>query len=140
MDQEALRVLIVDDDAAAAIDLERLLHAHGHTVHVSYRASDALELAVVIRPHLILHDIVMPTMGGYEAARRLRAIPVLAHTLLIACSGSINERKVRQAGFNGWLIKPVRDADLQTIITIAHECIANTRRDLDIGDWFKQPD
>src|SRR5438270_811377 len=57
-------------------------------------------------PDLILHDIVMPTMGGYEAARRLRAIPALTRTLLIACSGSINEEKARQPGFNGWLLNP----------------------------------
>src|SRR5881227_948749 len=113
VDQKSLRVLVVDDDAGAATALARLLRTHGHSVHVSHAAKEALELAVVRRPNLILHDIMMPEIDGYEAARRLRASPNLARTLLIACSGLIDEHKAREAGFNGWLPKPIAQGDLQ---------------------------
>ena len=53
----------------------------------------------------------MPIIDGYEAARRLRTIPALALTVLIACSATVDEHKARQAGFDGWLIKPVGEPD-----------------------------
>jgi CheY-like chemotaxis protein len=139
MDQKSLRVLVVDDDAGAATALTRLLRALGHSVYVSHAAKEALELAVVGRPNLILHDIIMPEMDGYEAARRLRAIPTLARTLLIACSGLIDEQKAREAGFNGWLPKPIAQGDLQKIITIALERATNDSQDFGIAAWPKQP-
>jgi|SRR4051794_22836085 CheY-like chemotaxis protein len=107
--------------------------------HVSHAAKEALDLAVVRRPDLILHDIMMPEMDGYEAARRLRDIPNLAPTLLIACSGFIDEQKAREAGFNGWLPKPVAHGDLEKVITIALECATNDSYDFGMGAWPKQP-
>jgi two-component system CheB/CheR fusion protein len=115
--QIPLLVLVVDDDTAAANGLSRLVRACGHTVHVSYDPLEGIELASAVRPHLILHDIAMPSIDGYEAARRLRRTPQLAHTVLIACSATVDEQRARQCGFDGWLLKPISDRDLSAVIT-----------------------
>src|SRR4051812_12229840 len=107
MEQTTVRVLVVDDDTGTAKALARLLRAYGHIVHIAHSGAEALELAVQVSPDLILQDIAMPSMDGYEVARHLRTIPALARTILIACSGSVDEQRARQAGFDGWLVKPV---------------------------------
>jgi CheY-like chemotaxis protein len=114
-------------------------YARSGTVFTYRMLRKRRELAVVGRPNLILHDIIMPEMDGYEAARRLRAIPTLARTLLIACSGLIDEQKAREAGFNGWLPKPIAQGDLQKIITIALERATNDSQDFGIAAWPEQP-
>ena len=111
-----LNVLIVDDDAGAARALARLLRAGGHTAHVSYDAREGFELASRIKPDLILHDLAMPGIDGHEAARRLRADPNFSNTVLIACSGSVDEERARAAGFDGWLVKPISDGDLDAVL------------------------
>src|SRR3954465_6207247 len=108
----ALRILVIDDDIGAATALGRLLRACGHTVQLSDRVVEGLELASRMAPDLILLDITMPGIDGYEAARRVREMPSLAGALLIACSGGVDERKAREAGFDGWLVKPISDTDL----------------------------
>jgi CheY-like chemotaxis protein len=111
-----LTVLIVDDDAGAARALARLLRACGHTAHVAYDAQEGFELASRMKPDLILHDLAMPGIDGHEAARRLRAAPEFSNTVLIACSGSVDEEKARAAGFDGWLVKPISDGDLDAVL------------------------
>jgi CheY-like chemotaxis protein len=111
-----LSILIIDDDVGATNALRRLLRACGHTVHVAYTALEGLELASRIQPDLILHDLAMRPIDGYEAALRLREIPSLSGTMLIACSGSVDEMKARAAGFDGWLVKPVSDGDLDAVL------------------------
>ena len=114
-----MSVLVVDDDIGAANALGRLLRAMQHIVHVAHDSIDGLELAVKVRPDLILHDIVMPPIDGYEVARRLRAIPAMSKTLLIACSAAVDERVARRAGFDGWLLKPVSDGELDSVLAMA---------------------
>ena len=114
-----LNILVVDDDIGTAKALGRLLRALGHTAHISHSAVEGLELASQLKPDLILHDLLMSQVDGYEAARRIRKMPSLAKTLLVACSGSVDERKARAAGFDAWLIKPVGDNDLDTVIAMA---------------------
>ena len=114
--RNTLSVLIVDDDAGAARALARLLRAGGHTAHVAYDAREGFELASRIKPDLILHDLAMPGIDGHEAARRLRADPNFSNTVLIACSGSVDEERARAAGFDGWLVKPISDGDLDAVL------------------------
>jgi CheY-like chemotaxis protein len=111
-----LTVLIVDDDVGAGRALARLMRACGHTAHVAYSAEEGFELASRVKPDLILHDLAMPGIDGEEAARRLRATPDFAQTVLIACSGSVDEEKVRAAGFDGWLVKPIGEGDLDAVL------------------------
>ena len=114
----ALIILIVDDDIGAVNALGRLLRTYGHAVHISYSALETLELASRIKPDLILHDITMPVIDGYEAARRLRKVPLLSRMVLIACSGSVDKAKVQEAGFDGWLEKPISGTDLDTLLAM----------------------
>jgi two-component system CheB/CheR fusion protein len=119
--EDPLLILLVDDHPGVANAIGRLLGASGHDVHVSHDAAEGIALACRLRPDLILHDIVMVPMDGYEAARRLRNTPGLAATVLIACSASVDERKAREAGFDGWLIKPITDGDLDTVLAMVRE-------------------
>ena len=80
----------------------------------------------------------MPIIDGYEAARRLRTIPALALTVLVACSATVDEHKARQAGFDGWLIKPVGDGELQTVINLVRERIDNNVQDGCITEHAEQ--
>jgi CheY-like chemotaxis protein len=121
-----LNILVVDDDVGAAKALGRLLRAYGHTVRVSYTAREGLELAFRIKPDLILQDIAMSQIDGYEAARRLREMPSLSGTTLIACSGSVEEKQARAAGFDGWLVKPISEGDLHAVLTIVLQRVNQT--------------
>jgi CheY-like chemotaxis protein len=116
-----LRILVVDDDLGAAKALRRLLKAYGHRVAAAHSADEGLALALEIGPDLILHDIAMRPMDGYASARRLRETPALAGTVLIAWSGLLDEAKAREAGFDGWLHKPISAAELETVLALAIE-------------------
>jgi CheY-like chemotaxis protein len=116
-----LRVLLVDDDSGTAKALRRLLKAYGHRVEVAHSADEGLALACVMRPDLILHDIAMRSVDGYAAARRMRETPALAGTVLIACSGFMDEAKAREAGFDGWLHKPLSADELETVLAMVIE-------------------
>ena len=112
-------VLVVDDDIGTAKALQRLIKSYGHRVEVARSADEGLALARDACPDLILHDIAMRSVDGYEAARRLRQTPALAGTILIACSGFVDEAKAREAGFDGWLHKPISTGELETVLAMA---------------------
>jgi PAS domain S-box-containing protein len=105
-----LRVLIVDDNIDAAEMLAEWLVAVGHSVQVAGDGPTALEIATGFKPVVVLLDIGLPVMDGYEVARRLRELPGCATTRLIALTGygqeSDHERS-RRAGFEDHLVKPV---------------------------------
>lgn len=116
-----LRILVVDDHQGAATALARLLKALGHRVLVANTTLEGIELASRGELDLILHDLTMPVMDGYEAARGLRAMPALAGTLLIACSGSVDEAHAQRAGYDGWLEKPIRAETLDAVLEMAEQ-------------------
>lgn len=110
-----LNILVVDDNEEAATCLAMLLDANGHTVQVAYNGLLGLEAAKVFIPDVVLLDIGMPVMNGFETARAIRKIPTLANTVLIAFTGWGAENdhlKAKEAGFDYQLTKP---ADLGTI-------------------------
>ncbi len=117
----ALLILVVDDDGGTTKALRRLLKTYGHRVEVAHSADEGLALACDLRPDLILHDIAMRSGDGYAAARRMRETPALAGTLLVACSGLIDEAKARAAGFDGWLHKPITAGELETVLATVIE-------------------
>ncbi|MGH8258878.1 MAG: hybrid sensor histidine kinase/response regulator [Steroidobacteraceae bacterium] len=109
------RVLVVDDDADAADSIALLLRLDGHEVEVAYAALAGLEAAGRLLPDVILLDIGLPRMSGYEVARRLRSNEALRATRLIALSGfgrAEDREQSRAAGFDDHLIKP---ASLQAL-------------------------
>jgi PAS domain S-box-containing protein len=115
----ASRIVVVDDDVDAADSLARLLRIAGHEVLSVYDGPAALQRAEAFRPDLILLDIGMPVMDGYEAARRIRQTPSLRNVLLVAQTGwgqSEDRRRTREAGFDHHLIKPVDHTKLLALI------------------------
>jgi PAS domain S-box-containing protein len=119
-------VLVVDDNADAADALSRVLILAGYQTKVAYEAAMALAIAANLCPDVVLLDIGLPDMSGYELARRLRAEPWGAGMLLIAITGWGQEhdrRKSGEAGFNEHLTKPV---DPELLIGL----IARSKRDV----------
>jgi CheY-like chemotaxis protein len=84
---EVWRILVVDDNKDSADTLKMQLEREGHTVWSTYDGVSALALASKCLPEVILLDIVMPGVTGHEVARRLRAMPDLASTLIVAVTG-----------------------------------------------------
>jgi signal transduction histidine kinase/ActR/RegA family two-component response regulator len=114
-DNGNLRVLVVDDNADAAQMLAALLEVQGHAVSVEYDARGALARARSEHPDVLLLDIGLPDMDGYELARRLRAQPENARATLVALTGygqNQDRAEARQAGFDHYLVKP---ADLNEV-------------------------
>jgi PAS domain S-box-containing protein len=108
------RVLVVDDNADAADSLAVLLRLLGHDVRVTHDGPRALAAAADGWPELVLLDIGMPGMDGYEVARRLRADPATAGAVLAALTGWGQEedrRRSKEAGFDHHLVKPA-DLDM----------------------------
>ena len=115
----AYRVLVVDDNVDAASSLALLLQMAGHKASHAHDGPSALEAAEKERPELILLDIGLPTLNGYEVCRRIRRQPWAASVLLIALTGWGQEedrRRSREAGFDGHLVKPVEYAELMALL------------------------
>jgi PAS domain S-box-containing protein len=103
------RILLVDDNRDATDSLALLLQMHGHDVLAAYEGASALDLATRERPAVILLDIGLPDMNGFELARQLRADPRTAKSVLIALTGygqPEDREKSLQAGFDHHLVKP----------------------------------
>ena len=103
------RVLVVDDNADAAESLGMLLEVRGNEVRIAYDGLQALEAAGDFDPDIVLLDIGMPKMSGYEVARRLRAKRGDS-VLIVAITGWGQEedrRRAREAGFDHHFTKPV---------------------------------
>lgn len=110
------RILVVDDNQDAADTLARVLELDGHSIEVVYTAHDAIARATATLPEVILLDIGLPDISGYEVATRLR--PMLKMTQIIALTGygqAEDVRKAGAAGFDAHVIKPV---DLERLARI----------------------
>ncbi len=104
------RVLVVDDTKSAAIILAKLLEMLGQNVSVAHSGAQALETAQREHPDLIISDIAMPMMDGYELARQLRRQPGLNDVMLVALTGygqDCDRQRTKAAGFSQHLVKPV---------------------------------
>jgi CheY-like chemotaxis protein/two-component sensor histidine kinase len=104
------RVLVVDDNIDSADSIAMLLQMSGHDVRVAYSGQDALDMAAEYQPDIVLLDIGLPGMDGYEVARRVRAQPQLEKVKLIAVTGygqEADRRQSQEAGFDYHLVKPV---------------------------------
>jgi PAS domain S-box-containing protein len=108
------RILIVDDNEDSTRTMAILQRRRGHETRTSFTGPDAVAVAAEFVPEVVLLDIGLPGMDGYEVARRLRAMPALAGAFLVAMSGYGSEEdraEARAAGFDEYLVKPV-DLDL----------------------------
>ncbi|MEX2173682.1 MAG: response regulator [Pirellulaceae bacterium] len=117
------RILIVDDNLDATISLGRLLGLMGNEVRVAHDGADALTEMQRFEPQVVLLDLGLPEMDGFEVARRIRARPEWDDVALVALTGWGHEKyrqRTRQAGFTAHLLKPVKmevlEATLQQVI------------------------
>jgi signal transduction histidine kinase len=113
------RILIVDDNIDAADTLAALLRQLGAVAATAYSGREALDAIEPFRPEVILLDIGMPGMDGYEAARRIRARTPAARLLLIALTGWGQEQDFERslaAGFDHHLVKPVELSRLRDLL------------------------
>jgi PAS domain S-box-containing protein len=121
-DQPSLRILIVDDNVDAAQMLGMLLSESGHDILTLHDGPSVLKTALEYHPHLILLDIGLPGMDGYEVARRLRQQEVFKSVILIAMTGYGNDSDVKRsqdAGFDHHLVKPLNFDKLKEILSNA---------------------
>jgi PAS domain S-box-containing protein len=110
------RILIVDDNADSADSLGMLLELEGHEVELSYDARDALRRVQALKPDVVLLDIGLPHVNGYEVARAMRSSEGLQGLRLVALTGygqAEDRQLARAAGFDEHLVKPVDPAALK---------------------------
>ena len=115
----ALRVLVVDDNKDTADVQAALLQHSGYQVRTAYDGMKAVETAAAFQPHVILLDIGLPEIDGYEVAWRIREDESLRHIVLIAMTGYGQAEDVRRsqaAGFDHHLVKPAAFADLHRVL------------------------
>jgi signal transduction histidine kinase/DNA-binding response OmpR family regulator len=108
--QSPKRILIVDDNVDAADSLALVLELDGHVTRSVYSAQEALEQALAFRPDVMLLDIGLPEVDGYEVARQVRSLPQLDRVRLVALTGygQVEDlRRAQEAGFDDHLVKPV---------------------------------
>jgi PAS domain S-box-containing protein len=121
-EQVSRRILIVDDNRDSAESLALLLEMAGHTTHVAHDGLDAVEMAARIRPDLVLLDLGLPRLNGYDAARRIRALPSGGPVVIVAVTGwgqDSDRQKTVEAGFDVHLVKPV-DPDVLIKLIASH--------------------
>ncbi len=112
-------MLIVDDNVSSAETLALLIGLSGHATHVAHSGFDALEAAEIHRPDVVLLDIGLPGIDGYEVARRLRLTGASRRALLVAVTGygqDDDRRKSREAGFDYHLVKPLGFQHLEILL------------------------
>jgi PAS domain S-box-containing protein len=115
----SLRMLVVDDNVDMAMSLSILLQMHGHRVEMAYDGASALEMSEARAFDVVLLDIGLPSIDGYEVARRLRARGGESQPLLVGISGygfDADRQRAKEAGFDLYLVKPVDPRLLETLL------------------------
>ncbi len=120
----ARRILVVDDNRDSTDSLAMLLRLLGNEVHTAYDGVEGVESAERLKPDVVLLDIGMPKLNGYDACRRIRAAACGKDTVLIALSGWGQEedrRRSVEAGFDAHMVKPVDPTDLVKLLSGLHQ-------------------
>jgi len=110
MESEGRRILVVDDNRDSAETMAAILKSWGYTVECAFDGLAAVSAAITFRPQVVLLDIELPKLSGYDVARRLKQLPSLADVPLIAITGygqDEDRRRLSEAGFDRHLVKPV---------------------------------
>jgi CheY-like chemotaxis protein len=108
MKRAPARILVIDDDSEDARLVDRALLDHGYISLLATNGEDALRIATMLQPDLVLLDIRMPRMDGYEVAAMLRMQRGLERTQIVAVTGMADDReRIEAAGFDGYIQKPI---------------------------------
>src|SRR5580698_10367533 len=114
-----LRVLLVDDSIEAAEAMSMLLETLGHDVRTMHDGPSTLAMVDEFAPEVVILDIGLPGMNGFEVARELRARESTRHVLMIALTGygdASDKRQAHEAGFDHHLVKPVSFTTIENMI------------------------
>jgi CheY-like chemotaxis protein len=133
IDDHMLRVLIVDDHRATADTLSMLAGKWGHEVRRAYDGVTGLSLASACRPDVLLLDMLMHDMSGFELARQVRRQDRLKACFIIAITGRTDaphRRKCYEAGVDLVLIKPVAPANMQTLLGLESEHVKRSSKSM----------
>ena len=104
------RILYIDDDFANRLLVKRILMSEGFELEEADNARDGINMAASNPPDLILMDIAMPDMNGLEATNRIRAMPAIASTKIIALTANAmqgDREMILEAGCDGYISKPI---------------------------------
>jgi PAS domain S-box-containing protein len=118
--RSSLRILVVDDNRDSTDSLGMLLRIMGNEIRTAYDGQRGVELAGEFRPDVVLLDIGLPKLNGYEACKRIRAQPWGGQVVLVAVTGWGQEedrRRSHEAGFDKHMVKPVDPAALMRLLT-----------------------
>jgi two-component system CheB/CheR fusion protein len=116
------RVLVVDDVPDIAESFSWMFEGLAREIKIAHSGAAAVEQARAFRPDLILCDLGMPGMDGYETCRRLRGLPELEKVVIAAVTGyggEESQRKSQEAGFDRHLTKPIGRAVLEELVKSA---------------------
>jgi CheY-like chemotaxis protein len=119
------RVMVVDDNVELAVGLARLLKLLGHDVKIAHDGTTARESARLFRPEIVLLDIGLPGLDGYQVAAQLRQEGYGRSARLIAITGYGHEEdraRSREAGFDHHLVKPIEFRSLVTLLAEPTHC------------------
>ena len=122
----SLHVMIVEDNVDASDSLRLLLRLYGHEVQVARTGPTALEMALAAPPDVVLLDIGLPGMNGYEVAKHLREKPEFRNVVICALTGytpsEADRQRQQETGFDHYYVKPV---SLSTLLEL-FESIGST--------------
>ncbi len=118
----ARRVLVIEDNVDAAESLKEVLELNEHCVELASSGPEGLAKASAFHPDVVLCDIGLPGMSGYEVARALRAEPSLRSPYLVALSGYASPddaQRAQAAGFDRHVAKPLEPSALERVLELA---------------------
>jgi PAS domain S-box-containing protein len=124
----ALRILVVDDNQDAVESLAMLLRIMGNDIRTARDGLEAVEAAQEFKPHVVLLDIGLPRLNGYEVAQRIRAMSGGNQIVLIALTGwgqDEDRRQSKEAGFDHHLVKPIEPVALMKLLAELSVCQAS---------------
>jgi CheY-like chemotaxis protein len=110
------RILIVEDYDDSAESLGSLLKIMGCRIEIARDGMEAVNLSATFKPHLILMDLMLPVLDGFEACRRIREKNQGAPPVIVALTGMgtlANRRRSQEAGFDDFLVKPISIESIQ---------------------------
>ena len=113
------RILVVDDNEDSADTLGMMLRLKGNEIRIAHDGIEAVEVAETFRPELVLLDIGLPKLNGYDVARRIRRQSWGRDTILVALTGwgqDEDKRRAQEAGFNYHFVKPMELAALERLL------------------------
>ena len=114
-----LRVLVIDDNPDSADSMAMLIQMHGHEARAEHSGAAALATADQFRPDVVILDIAMPVLDGFEVAARLRELRNGDHMVLVALTGYGQEqdlRRSKEAGFDHHMVKPIDLRELESLL------------------------